>query len=397
MNDKSAPLPVSSALFALAFRPLFLGAAALSVLSLLIWGLSLSGWQFKPYGGVQFWHGHEMLFGFVGAVIVGFLLTAVQSWTGLRSVNGRPLMYLLLLWLLARVLMAVPIVPEMLIVFVDLLFFPAAAMFLFIPLLVRNQTRNYFAVLALFLLMVCNGLSHFAVINNQPELQSQALYSAVLLITLMMAIIGGRVIPMFTANTTGKPAKNRHVWLDRIALSALWALLILSLLAPAMQLPAALLSALFAVSAVLLGWRCANWRFFTTLTHPLLSSLHLGYWWIVIGLLLFSGHYAGLDIPASIALHSLSAGAMGLLILSMMCRVSLGHTGRPIVASCLMTVSLWVVLIAAFIRVFGVWLLPEFSQQLLLVGVGFWSIAYAMFLFTFVPVLSQPRADGKAE
>ncbi|MDT8311791.1 MAG: NnrS family protein [Methylophaga sp.] len=89
-----------------------------------------------------FWHGHEMLFGFVGAVIVGFLLTAVQSWTGLRSVNGRPLMYLLLLWLAARVLMAVPIVPEMLIVFVDLLFFPAAAMFLFIPLLVRNQTRN---------------------------------------------------------------------------------------------------------------------------------------------------------------------------------------------------------------------------------------------------------------
>ncbi|HSG92250.1 MAG TPA: NnrS family protein, partial [Methylotenera sp.] len=159
MNDKSAPLPVSSTLFALAFRPLFLGAAALSVLSLLIWGLALYGWQFKPYGGVQFWHGHEMLFGFVGAVIVGFLLTAVQSWTGLRSVNGRPLIYLLLLWLFARVLMAVPLVPEMLIVFVDLLFFPAAAMFLFIPLLVRNQTRNYFAVLALFLLMICNGLS----------------------------------------------------------------------------------------------------------------------------------------------------------------------------------------------------------------------------------------------
>lgn len=397
MNDKSAPLPVSSTLFALAFRPLFLGAAALSVLSLLIWGLALSGWQFKPYGGVQFWHGHEMLFGFVGAVIVGFLLTAVQSWTGLRSVNGRPLMYLLLLWLVARVLMAVPLVPEMLIVFVDLLFFPAAAMFLFIPLLVRNQTRNYFAVLALFLLMICNGLSHFAVVNNQPELQSQALYSAVLLITLMMAIIGGRVIPMFTANTTGKPAKNRQVWLDRTALSSLWALLILSLLAPAMQLPAALLSTLFAVSAVLLGWRCANWRFFTALRHPLLWSLHLGYWWLVVGLLLFSGHYAGLNIPASIALHSLTAGAMGLLILSMMCRVSLGHTGRPIVASSLMTVSLLVILIAAIIRVFGVWLLPQYSQQLLLVSVGFWSTAYAMFLFTFIPILSQPRADGKPE
>ncbi|HET8807259.1 MAG TPA: NnrS family protein, partial [Methylophaga sp.] len=115
--EKSSPAS-ATALFALAFRPLFLMAATFSILSLLIWGLSLSGWQFAPYGGVQFWHGHEMLFGFVGAVVVGFLLTAVQSWTGLRAVNGRPLVVLLILWLAGRVLMAIPIGPSILVVFV---------------------------------------------------------------------------------------------------------------------------------------------------------------------------------------------------------------------------------------------------------------------------------------
>ncbi len=392
--EKSSPVS-AAALFALAFRPLFLIAAMFSIVSLLIWGLSLSGWQFAPYGGVQFWHGHEMLFGFVGAVVVGFLLTAVQSWTGLRAVNGRPLIVLLILWLAGRLLMAIPIGPSMLAVFVDLLFFPLAALFLFIPLLIRNQSRNYFAVLALLLLMFCNGMSHFAVLNNEPIMQSQALFSAVLLITVMMAIIGGRVIPMFTANTTEIPAKPRQKWLDRVALGLLWTLLFLSLLAASWQAPDALLSLIYGVTAILLGWRCAGWRFFSTLKHPLLWSLQFGYWWIVIGLLLFSGHHAGLEIPASVAMHSLTAGAMGTLILSMMSRVSLGHTGRPMVASRLISISLLMITLAALLRVFGVWFLTPIYQHILLLSVVFWCIAYGLFLIKYTPILINPRVDGK--
>lgn len=395
MGNKTTSQQVYSALFSFTFRPFFLGAATLSILSLLLWGMALSGGQFAPYGGVQFWHGHEMLFGFVGAVVVGFLLTAVQSWTGLRAVNGRPLVLLLILWLAGRVLMAVPFAPAMLTVFVDLLFFPAAALFLFIPLLARNQSRNYFAVLVLFLLMICNGISHFAVLNGETMLQSQALFSAVLLITVMMAIIGGRVIPMFTANTTQIPAKPRQKWPDRLALGLLWTLLFLSLLALDWQAPDVLLSIIYGLSAILLGWRCARWRFISTLSHPLLWSLQLGYWWIVVGLILFSGHHAGLGIPHSMALHSLTAGAMGTLILSMMSRVSLGHTGRPLIANRLITVSLVVILFAALARVLGVWFVAPVSQHLLMLSIVLWCVAYGLFLIRYTPLLINPRADGK--
>ncbi|HET8806977.1 MAG TPA: NnrS family protein, partial [Methylophaga sp.] len=285
--------------------------------------------------------------------------------------------------------------PSMLTVFVDLLFFPLAALFLFIPLLIRNQSRNYFAVLGLLLLMFCNGMSHFAVLNDEPIMQSQALFSAVLLITVMMAIIGGRVIPMFTANTTEIPAKPRQKWLDRMALGLLWALLFLSLLAVSWQAPDVLLSLIYGIAAVLLGWRCAGWRFFSTFKHPLLWSLQLGYWWIVIGLLLFSGHHAGFEIPASVAMHSLTAGAMGTLILSMMSRVSLGHTGRPLVASRLISISLVMITLTALLRVFGVWFLAPIYQHIILLSVVFWTVAYGLFLIKYTPILINPRADGK--
>lgn len=385
----------SFSLFALAFRPLFISAAVFSVLSLSLWGISLSGWQFEPHGGVQFWHGHEMLFGFVGAVVVGFLLTAVQSWTGIRAVNGRPLAFLIILWLAGRILMMLPAVPETLIVFVDLLFFPAAAVFLFFPIFTRKQTRNYFAVIVLLLLMLCNGMSHFSVLNNDSELQRQAFYSAALLFTLMMAIIGGRVIPMFTANTTRIQAKNRNKWLDRTALGVLWSLLLLSLLAPSWQAAEIVVSLLFATAAFLLGWRCSNWRFFSTLRHPLLWSLHLGYWWIIVGLVLFSGHYAGMQISYDAALHSLTAGAMGTLILSMMSRVSLGHTGRPIVADKLITVSLVLVVIAGSFRVLGAGFFITAYSNFLLLSILFWTLAYGLFLFNYIPILIHPRKDGK--
>lgn len=387
---------ISNALFALAFRPFFLLAALFGVILMLLWGLALSGWDgYAPYGGIQFWHGHEMLFGFVGAVLVGFLLTAVQNWTGLPAVNGKPLMTLVLLWLLGRFLMAVPVVPDIVIIFIDLLFFPAAAIFLFIPLLVRSQARNYFAVLVLFLLMFCNGISHYSVLNNQLQLQQQVLFSTALLITVMMAIIGGRIIPMFTANTTAIPAKDRQVWPDRIALGALWLLLFMSLLMFSMPVPAILLSIMAFLSALMLALRSSRWHFSHTLSHPLLWSLHLGYLWIVIGLLLYAASQAGFAIPETIALHSLTAGAMGMLIISMMSRVSLGHTGRPIVSSRLITLSFYLVMAAAIVRVFGVWLLPAHSSIWLMLSVLFWCIAFMMFLIRFLQVLTQPRADGK--
>lgn len=287
----------SSALFGLAFRPFFLASALFSLLIMLVWLSLLSGWiTFMPYGGSTFWHSHEMLFGVVGAVLTGFLLSAVQNWTGIRAAHGKSLLILLLIWLTGRLLMAFPVLPVSLNLAIDLMFLPVAALFVFVPLLARQQSRNYFAVLALFLLMLCNGISHYAVLTDSIALQKQAFFCATLLITLMMAIIGGRIIPMFTGNTTQIAPHPRQHWLDNTGLALLWILFALALLGLEWQAPAWLFSLLFAAAAIMLAIRSSRWRFLSTLAYPLLWSLHIGYWWIIAGLAMFAAHYAGLDI-----------------------------------------------------------------------------------------------------
>lgn len=386
----------SGALFGLAFRPFFLAAALFSLLLMLTWLALFSGWlSFAPYGGATFWHSHEMLFGFVGAVLAGFLLTAVQNWTGIRAAHGKPLLMLLLIWLAGRLLMAFPLLPASFILAVDLMFLPLAALFVFVPLLARQQTRNYFAVLALFLLMLCNGISHYGVITDSPALQQQAFFCATLLITLMMAIIGGRIIPMFTSNTTQIAPRPRQNWLDNAGLAALWSIFALTLIGLDWQAPDWLFSLLFALAAILLAIRSSRWRFFSTLAYPLLWSLHIGYWWLIAGLAAFAAHYAGLDLSYNTALHCLTAGAMGMLILSMMSRVALGHTARPIEASPLVTASLLLVLLAALVRVLGANLPLENNLFALQLSGGLWSLAFLLFFISYLPILSKPRRDGQ--
>ncbi|KKM93611.1 hypothetical protein LCGC14_1206700, partial [marine sediment metagenome] len=227
---------------------------------------------------------------------------------------------------------------------------------------------------------------HLSSQTQQFETASNSLYSAVFLITLMMAVIGGRIIPMFTANATQIPARSRRLWLDRVALFAVWLVVVVFFLQLQSWIPDYLLAIMLLIAACLTALRCACWRFFTTLSHPLLWSLHLSYWCIPLGLSLLAYHYALGFVSINDALHTLTVGGMGGLILSMMSRVSLGHTGRPIIASSKMKVAFICMFVAGFVRVL-MFTVFQGSLLALWLSIFFWVFAYSLFLYQYIPIL----------
>lgn len=380
-----------------AFRPMFLFGAAFSAIAMLLWLLALSGHlQLTPFANVLFWHSHEMLFGFVCAIVIGFLLTAVQNWTGLRAPHGKTLLLISMLWLAGRlVLLFGQTLPLYLVAAIDLSFLPVCAFLLALPLLRVGQTRNLFFVPVLLLLTACNLLMYIGVASQRYELVQMGSQNAVWLITLLMAIVGGRVMPMFTANGTQTKKVDAIVWLDRAALGSLWLIFVLHFFALASQLPPLLMSSLFGFSALLTALRCLRWKIWLTVKVPLLWSLHLAYWCIPLGLALYSARYAGVNISNSIALHTLTAGAMGSMILSMMARVSLGHSGRVLQPHVVMSLAFVLVLASALCRTLLLWLFPADTMLWLWLATSGWVLAYLLYVLVYFPVLTTPRADGR--
>lgn len=380
-----------------AFRPMFLLGASFSAIAMLLWILALAGTISLPvYGNVLVWHSHEMIFGFVAAIVVGFLLTAVQNWTGLRATHGRALGILTVVWVLGRLAFLMgAYLPVWLVVAVDLLFLPLAAILLAIPLIQVKQQRNLFFVPVLFLLTFCNALMHYGLLENRFDLQQLGSQNAVWLVTLLMTIVGGRVLPMFTANGTMTAKAQPIVWLDRIGLGSLWLIFVLNITLFSAQLPNGVMAAIYGISAVALAIRCLRWRIWITWRVPLLWSLHIAYLFIPLGLALFALRELGFNISNSVAIHALTAGAMGNMILAMIARVSLGHSGRPLQPKAIMSVAFLLVVTAALTRVVLTWLLPEFSLPWYAMSAGAWILAYAIYVVVYLPILTTPRPDGR--
>lgn len=380
-----------------AFRPFFLLGATFSAIAMMLWLWVLSGTVTLPvFGDILFWHSHEMIFGFVAAIVVGFLLTAVQNWTGLRATHGRNLLILTLVWLAGRLMMLFGAgLPPLLVMAVDIAFLPLAAVLLSIPLLTVNQKRNLVFVPILLLLAFCNFMMFYGRLTDRFDLQLLGSQNAVLIITLLMAIVGGRVLPMFTANGTGTNKVEPIKLIDSIALGSLWLIVLLSITQVKSWIPTVWLAGLFFFSAVTLALRCARWRPWITLGTPLLWSLHFAYWCIPIGLALYGLYYATGWVSLSVATHLLTVGAMGNMILSMMARVSLGHSGRPLQPKAIMSVAFLCVIAATILRVFGVWWFPATTYHWYLVAGAAWIIGYLIYVVVYLPVLTTPRADGR--
>ena len=376
----------------LAFRPFFLAGSLFALFAIVLWVLAWSGngpdWQ--PVGGWLAWHRHEMLFGFAAAIVAGFLLTAVQTWTGQPGLSGTRLMLLAGLWLAARLgwLFGLPLV---LLIPLDLGFLLAVAGLMARMLWVVRQKRNYPIVAVLCLLAAANALLLSGLAQGNDELQRRGVLAGLWLVAALMGLIGGRVIPFFTQRGLGRiDAVKPWLWLD-IAL-LLGTALIAALYASGLALQAhAPLAGLFLAVAAGHLLRLARWYDKGIWAVPLLWSLHLAMLWLVLACIGLALWHLGLLTTPSPALHGLTMGAMSGLILAMIARVTLGHTGRPLELPGGMAAALVLFNLGCVARVFVYPLWP--LEGLWLSATG-WSLALAIYAWRYAPMLVAPRVDG---
>lgn len=384
----------------LAFRPFFLAGALFSIAAISWWvwyWFSPSSWQ--PYGGPVWWHAHEMVFGFACLIIVGFLLTAVKNWTGTTGLRGWPLLSLFILWLLGRLALAfsssmTDSVFFSGLIFLDLLFLPAAAIAMFYPVYLVRQWRNMFFAPVLLVFAGINSVSHWAVVTDNPDLAIRMLHSAILLVCLIIAIMGGRVIPMFTANGTGTTQVAPLKWLDQISLISL-ILIVASSVFGLNELPNSWVSPLFTVAAVANSIRFCRWGFWRCAKVPLLWSLHGSYAFLPIGLFVALFYFNGFAVSYSATLHFFSVGAIGGMILAMISRVSLGHVGLPLLPPKMMSVAFLAITVAALVRVLVPTLMPWLTQWAVVSAGLLWVVAYGIFCLCYGRMLWSARVDGR--
>lgn len=376
--------------FALGFRPFFLAAGLYAVLLMALWLLvlrdNLDVGELSPF----VWHGHEMLFGFAVSVIAGFLLTAAQNWTGIRTPSGVPLAMLFLLWLAGRLGFLIPGLPAGLVAAVDLAFLPALALTLALPILKARQLHNFPFPILLLVLTAANALVHAEALGWTSGTARLGLHLAVYAVVTMIVVMGGRVIPSFTDNKLRTRAR-RWKTIERLVPIATLGALASALIAPTSPVTAVLAAIAAAVHAI----RLAGWYTHKYWSVPLLWILHLGYAWVVFGFALLALSAAGLSTPAVNALHAFTAGAIGALTLGMMARVSLGHTGRMIEPAPLMTRAFVLINLAALIRVTLPLFYPGVYMQIMTAAGLAWVAAFGLFVVVYAPMLLRPRVDGK--
>ena len=389
-TQEAAPISI----FRLAFRPFFLFGALFSLIAIGLWVTSFAGWvSFSPYGGGLWWHSHEMLYGFVSAIVVGFLLTAVQNWSGVPGVKGGPLAFLVGLWLVARILLLLDLaISPWVLAFVDSAFLPVAAVFLAIPILQKKLYRNLFFVPLLIVMSASNFLMHWALITNDYSLVTHGSYAMVLLVTFLMSVMGGRVIPMFTANGTHTPKVNPIGWLEKLSIISM--AVVMLVFVTGIELPNKISAViLFLASSIHLA-RFLRWRFWVTFKTPLVWSLHASYFFIPLGLAFIGLHFWFQSVSLSQGVHLLTVGAMGTMILAMISRVSLGHTGRMIVVGKVMGIAFGAIVLAALIRTLAPLFFADYISIIIISGF-LWVIGFGLFFIRYFPVLTKPRVDGR--
>ena len=378
------------------FRPFFFGGAAWALVALALWIVALSGGGDLPtLLGPLAWHRHEMLFGFVGAVIAGFLLTAIPNWTGRLPIAGPPLAGLFLLWLAARaaVLFSARIgaAPAALL---DVGFYLVLAGLATREVLAAKN-RNVPIVAMVLLFGAANAADHAGAAGLIPD-PDMGVWCALTLVVLMISLIGGRIIPSFTRNWMVKQGIKERLptqpgRFDFGVIGATAVALVAWIAAPEARLAG---FALLAAGGLQLA-RLVRWGGLRTVRDPLVFILHVGYFWIPAGLLLLGASVLEPWVPRSAAIHALTAGAMGTMILAVMTRATLGHTGRALEASP-QTVFLYaLVTLGAALRVSAPLGLIDYTTGLEISAVA-WAGAFVIFLGVYGPILFRPRLGDSA-
>lgn len=371
------------------FRPLFMAAGAWAALAAPLWVAVWTG--LISYDGVfapHVWHIHEMMFGFVAAAVGGFILTAVPNWTGRLPVRGMPLAGLALLWLAGRlaVWFSASIGPVAAAV-IDLLYLTALTLCVANEILAGRNWKNAPVLLALALLAVANGLFH-ADAAGMAETGDIAIRLSIAVMALLVALIGGRVVPSFTRNwfnkNDGPDIAAPMVGFDRVVLLvSLVALIAWTAIGESEAVGAAL-----ALAGLLNLARLARWRGWATTAEALVTILHVGYLWLAVGLVLLGVSMLQDTMTNGAALHMLTLGAMGTMTLAVMTRAILGHTGRDLHAGA-GTIAIYAcVTVAMGLRVAYAFV-P--GMDLIWASAGFWTVAFGLFVWIYAPLTYRPR------
>lgn len=382
--------------FAYGFRPFFLAAGWYALIAIGLW-LWLYQAGLAPFGRLPAfqWHAHEMLFGFVAAAIAGFMLTAVPSWTGERGFAGRPLVVLASLWLAGRVAVALAgVLPLPVVAFAELAFLPAVAATI-APSLLRSSNRNAPLLIVLFALWATDATFVYALAGSDVLLAGTALRAALDIVLVLVTIIGGRIVPAFTASALRRRGADVRVRTHRaVEMTAIVSMIVLvfaDLVAPTHRVTAAI--ALLA--AVAHGARIAGWQTLKTFSEPIVWVLHAAYVWLPVGLFLKAVWLLAGPAWAAHWPHALGAGAVATMILAVMTRASLGHTGRPLVVAKRIAWAYGLLVLAAAVRVFGPSVLPVSYAHVIACAAVLWLAAFVLYVWVYTPILLRPRADGK--
>lgn len=379
------------ALFSYGFRPFFLGAALFAGIAIPVWVLTFAGdvavaWRLAP----RDWHVHEMVFGFLPAVITGFLLTAIPNWTDRPPVKGTPLFLLWMLWLAGRLAMAIPWVPPVVAAVVDSAFLVVVAGIVWREIVAgATWDRSPIGVL-ISLYAGANIIFHALTLNGgDTDIASRMALGPMM---ILLALIGGRITPSFTEDyltETGhtkqpppfSPADGIAILLVAVAAIA-W-----------IAQPQNVATGWILVAAGLANLaRLVRWYGWVTWHEPLVLILHIGYGWLAMSLLILGGSILGIGLSAADAVHALTTGAVGAMTLAVMTRASLGHTGRPKHAGAMTVLIYLLVNLGAIIRVLG----PTIDVQttsILGVATLCWSGAYLLFAGIYGPILCRPSLN----
>lgn len=397
MNNKSLPIlgqqpsipPTGTPLFRLAFRPFYLLASLGFVVLIPAWLILFIGYvSVGPSIPGNLWHAHEMLFGVVSAVVIGFLFTAGKTWTGLPTPRGAQLVFLCVLWLMARVTAWTG--PDYWFSWFDLAFIPFC-LTIFVHLLTEaNNRRNYIVAAVLGAIALANTLFHLAwwkVIDIDP---SSTIRAGICGLVLMETLIAGRVIPFFARSVNPGLQNNVPQWREQL----LAGVTVLALITWLSGRTGVFACGTCLAAAVLHGWRLVTWSPRATRGRPILWSLYLAYAWMSIAFALLAWALAT-GASDTAATHAITVGATSGLLIAMMTRTARGHTGRPLQVGRVETLAYVLVAIAAALRVTAPLIGGAYYLPAIVISGAALSTAFLLYFVIYAPWLTTTRADGK--
>jgi len=382
-----------------AFRPFyFLGALYAPLLAAVWLGAWLGAWEVPSVGTpLRLWHGHEMLFGFAAAIIVGIVLTALPSWAGTEEIRGVRLALLAVLWLAGRVAFwAAPWLPALAPAIVDVLLFPAV--FLMVaPQLARASNRLYLLLLPILLaLAAANAAYHYGILAANTALAGQGLRGAIYSIIVLYVLKGGVLTPIFTGNVLREKGRGDQasfsIGLETLAVGIVLLLAALDLAGASSQWTG--LAAL--ACALVHGARAARWKGWRLPDVPLVFVMHLGFAWLVFAFALKAAAELTGIVPEAAWVHAFTVGSLGLMMLGLMTRVSLRHTGRPLVVPGAMRLAYWLMFVAALLRLAAT--VHGLGSWAVALSAVLWGLTFVVYFMLFGTALLRPSLPrGAAE